>query len=325
MNKPKFSIIVPCYNVGQFIDECVDSIEKQTFTDYELILINDGSRDNSLSLCNERAKKNERIRVIDKKNEGLSVTRNKGIKEANGDFIVFVDGDDYIESNSLEEFNRAIDERTEIVITRLIKDFVDSREYEDERMEDYFSAKNSLQDAVLWVMTETSDTWPSVKYVVSKSFIEKNNIAFLEGYLHEDFDWTTRIFAKAKYINACYLPWYHYRMKREGSITNVVSAKHITDVIAIAHNLLEGERSVLLDYPEEIRETVKRRVMISAFQALGKYKLLADETEKNRVIECAQAHNKIFDYCPKTRFKVLMTAVKLLGYRPALELYSKLF
>lgn len=324
MTNPKFTIIVPCYNVELFIEECVDSIEKQTFTNYELILINDGSLDNSLSICKDHAMKNDRIRVIDKKNEGLSITRNRGIKEANGDYIVFVDGDDFIENNSLEELDKAIDDQTEIVITRLVKDFGNSMEFEDERMEDYFSTNNSLQDAIYWVMGKTSNTWPAVKYIVSRNFIENNNLSFLEGYLHEDFDWTTKIFARAKSINICCFPWYHYRMKREGSITNAISAKHITDVITIAYNLLEGEGSVISDYPEEIRETVKRRIMISAFQGLGKYKLLKDETEKNEVIECAQEHKKIFDYCPKTKFKVLMAAVKVFGFRPVLELYGKL-
>ena len=93
---PKLSIIVPVYKVEQYIHKCVDSILNQTFTDFELILVDDGSPDNCGKICDEYAQKDFRIRVIHQKNSGVSVARNKGLEAATGDYISFVDSDDYI-------------------------------------------------------------------------------------------------------------------------------------------------------------------------------------------------------------------------------------
>ncbi|MDV4357675.1 glycosyltransferase, partial [Enterococcus faecium] len=95
----RISIIVPVYNVEKYLKKCVDSILGQTFTDFELLLIDDGSTDNSGSICDELAKTDNRIKVIHKENGGLSDARNIGIEVAKGDFIGFIDSDDYIDED----------------------------------------------------------------------------------------------------------------------------------------------------------------------------------------------------------------------------------
>ncbi|MBQ2944591.1 MAG: glycosyltransferase family 2 protein [Ruminococcus sp.] len=97
-----FSIIVPVYKVEEYIDKCVMSILNQTFSDFELILVDDGSPDNCPELCDEYAKQDSRVKVIHKPNGGVSSARNEGVKIANGDYIWFVDSDDYVQENSLE-------------------------------------------------------------------------------------------------------------------------------------------------------------------------------------------------------------------------------
>lgn len=98
------SIIVPVYNVEKYISKCIDSVIAQTYKDYELILVDDGSTDNSGKICDEYALKDSRIKVIHKKNEGVTATRDRGVKEAKGEFLFFIDGDDYITENALELF-----------------------------------------------------------------------------------------------------------------------------------------------------------------------------------------------------------------------------
>ena len=99
----KISVIVPVYNVEQYLERCVDSIINQTYKNLEIILVNDGSTDNSGQLCDELAKKDDRIRVIHKKNGGVSETRNLGSRESNGKYITFIDSDDVVSVNMIEE------------------------------------------------------------------------------------------------------------------------------------------------------------------------------------------------------------------------------
>ena len=99
MNEELISVIVPIYNGEKYLAECVYSIINQTYKNIEILLMNDGSTDSSLSLCENFAKEDNRIRVINKKNTGVSDTRNKGVEMSNGKYILFVDCDDYLEKN----------------------------------------------------------------------------------------------------------------------------------------------------------------------------------------------------------------------------------
>ena len=93
---PTFSVVVPVYNVENYLSQCLNTLVNQSFKDFELILVNDGSTDTSGSLCEEWGKKDHRIKVIHKTNEGLGFARNTGIENCTGDYIVFVDSDDYV-------------------------------------------------------------------------------------------------------------------------------------------------------------------------------------------------------------------------------------
>lgn len=117
MSNPTVSVIIPVYNAQEGIKQCLNSLLNQSFTDFEIILLNDGSTDNSLEVIKKYAAVNDFIRVIDKENEGVAKTRNKGIQLANGKYIVFIDNDDFIDSDYLERFYNAIDqEQLDIVL-----------------------------------------------------------------------------------------------------------------------------------------------------------------------------------------------------------------
>lgn len=104
MNNPKVSVIVPVYNVEKLLQRCIDSILAQTFTDFELLLIDDGSKDKSGEICDEYAAKDSRIRVFHKQNGGVSTARNIGIDKAQGEWIYFVDSDDIVLPSALGTF-----------------------------------------------------------------------------------------------------------------------------------------------------------------------------------------------------------------------------
>ena len=108
-NIPKISVIIPVYNTEKFLHRCIDSILTQTYTDFELLLIDDGSKDSSGSICDEYAEKDSRVRVFHKENGGVSSARNLGLDNAWGEWITFVDSDDYIEENFLKSFDGNLD------------------------------------------------------------------------------------------------------------------------------------------------------------------------------------------------------------------------
>ena len=113
----KVSIVVPVYNAKNYIKRCIESLVCQTYHNLEIILVDDGSSDGSEKICDEYAKEDDRIKVIHKKNSGVSDSRNAGIEAADGDYILFVDSDDYINENTVEDnLKTAIEKNADIVI-----------------------------------------------------------------------------------------------------------------------------------------------------------------------------------------------------------------
>ena len=120
---PRISIIIPIYNVAPYLSRCIESILKQTYTDWELLLIDDGSQDDSAEVCRRYAVRDVRIRFFEQKNAGVSAARNRGLREACGDYVTFVDGDDWIEAPMLQEMiSRTLDDTYEIVVGGYIDD-----------------------------------------------------------------------------------------------------------------------------------------------------------------------------------------------------------
>ena len=119
---PKFSIIIPVYNVEDYIKKCLDSVFNQTYTNYEVIVVNDGTKDNSMKIV-----KNYDVRIINQENQGLSMARNNGVKKAKGEYILFLDSDDYLEENTLQEIENVLDylevECDDYVIDKIINTY----------------------------------------------------------------------------------------------------------------------------------------------------------------------------------------------------------
>ena len=107
---PKFSIIIPVYNVEKYIGKCLESVMNQTYKDYEVIVVNDGTKDNSMDIV-----KNYPVKIIEQENQGLSVARNTGVKKAKGEYIIFLDSDDYIEKDLLKNINKSLDNNPDLV------------------------------------------------------------------------------------------------------------------------------------------------------------------------------------------------------------------
>lgn len=228
----KFSVIVPVYNVEAYLDDCLSSLQAQDFADFEVICVNDGSTDRSREILSEWAGKMPQIRVIDRVNGGLSAARNTGLETASGDYVVFVDSDDWVEPTML------------------------SRLAEEAHGEDMicFACRKSDSGVTDTLIPEQNDGWSyynrhalehrEVPFVCvwqrcyRREFLLENKLCFREGILHEDNEFTPRACLKSKRVKVIPNVLYNYRI-RSGSIMTTRGLRSKESLITIGNELSE--------------------------------------------------------------------------------------
>lgn len=312
-----FSVIVPVYNVEKYLDACVQAILNQSFSDYELILVDDGSTDESGRICDEYGNKDNRVVVVHQNNGGLSYARNTGIRAAKGEYLVFVDSDDWIDGDSLEAFSKIIEKtQPEVIETKLVEEYGDKTIIKDQKYTGYLKEEFTRERALNWILYETEDTWPAPKRICNKQFILDNNLFFAEGRLQEDIDWTTRLCCCAQEFQGYDQPWYHYRMKREGSITNNIHAKYITDVIEMA----AVDRQLCVQ-GDSFSVKAFDAMISSVYIAINLYKY-CNEEDKRKVSACIKQNMWIFDYTPSVKYKLFAFCAVHFGVEISLFMLS---
>ena len=211
----KFSIIVPVYNVEKYLKNCLESILNQSYEDFEVIVVNDGTKDNSQDIIDEFVKKDNRFKGFKKKNEGIATTRNYGINKASGEYIVFVDSDDDVCENLLETIDEIIEtDKPDIVrfnaatIDQDSKNVIEQEEFSNLCGLEAFKSlmKNDLFVA-LW------------SYAFKRDYWLKNNFKFTDGLVHEDYGLTPYVILKASKVSCTNKVLYNYYV-REKSIMN---------------------------------------------------------------------------------------------------------
>lgn len=212
MQNELISIIVPVYNVMEYLEECVQSICAQTYRNIEIILVDDGSTDNSGKKCDELAKADSRIRVIHKKNGGLSDARNRGIEEARGQFVGFVDSDDWIEPDMYHLlYTNCIINSSDISVCGYYRDYLDKSIKGNNKKEGTF-----LRDEALSLLLEGVYIQD---HAVTKLYRKElwQNVRFPIDKIYEDIRTTYRVFLNSHNVTVIDKPLYHYR-QRAGSI-----------------------------------------------------------------------------------------------------------
>lgn len=242
-SSPLITVIVPVYNTAQYLPECIESIVNQTYRNLEIILVNDGSTDNSGDICDEYARKDERIRVIHKENGGQSSARNRGLEVAQGDYISFIDSDDWIDLDTYEVCLEAWD-RPELDIVA----YSNVLEFPHGPVEEYpIPDKATLREGIdlLKHYVYGNTLYCLVPHYLFKASV-LSRIRFIEGIFHEDEAFVLELFAGGE-IRLLELPVrkYHYRM-RANSTTSTI---HLSDnLFGLEHTvgaLEEGERKTL--------------------------------------------------------------------------------
>lgn len=224
----KVSVIVPVYNVETYLNQCMDSLINQNFDDFEVICVNDGSTDSSLEILEKYAGNDSRIRIITQKNGGLSSARNTGMKNASGDYIIFIDSDDWISLDCLTKlYSNAIENDSQIVQYNLEFFNEDTKCYEDDKSLNLNNLNGiDLNSYTVWDLGSNLFKIPhnAVNKLYKTSFLREVDAEFEEGLYYEDLYFFYKYFPKASkisYLNECL---YFYRI-RDASITTGGVAK----------------------------------------------------------------------------------------------------
>lgn len=216
----KISVIIPVYNVEKYIFKTIESVICQTYSNVEIILIDDGSTDNSSKICDEYSKKDNRIRVIHQKNQGLSVARNIGTNLAEGDFVFYLDGDDYLEQDALENLMNLSND-CDLIIGNYYYTYSD---HEDVAKSNYseqsiLSTKEAMHDLLIGKIQNFA--WGKlIKADIAKKY------GFPDGKLFEDTYWAHLIINDCRSIVITNLPILHYR-QRDNSISYSINLKRL--------------------------------------------------------------------------------------------------
>lgn len=247
-NNCKISIVVPIYNVEMYIEKCIDSLINQTYTNIEIILVDDGSTDNSYSICQKYADIDSRIKLIHKENGGLSDARNVGIENATGNFITFVDSDDWLNYNFCEIMMKEINTtKADIVMGNLIN--VYNNDYLFEDCTDY-SKKVYTNIEALESFEDTINVVAVAKLYKIELF---NNLRYKVGKIHEDEFMFHRIFFEAKKIVVLDTNIYAYRQREDSITTSKYSIKRLNALEALEDRMAFYEEKGLKKLKEKTR------------------------------------------------------------------------
>lgn len=221
--KTLISVVVPIYNVEKYLERCIDSIINQTYKNLEILLINDGSKDSSYEICKNVEKKDKRIKVYSKENGGLSDARNYGLERAKGEYICFIDSDDYINPKMIEKLYEQIKEKNSdiaIVHYNIVNDGEENNQEITDLKEDTYVYNSESAIRQLFYEDYYRDfAWNKL---YKKSLFK--NIRYPFGKLMEDLGTTYLLFDNSEKISYSKLPLYYY-VQREGSILNKKNLK----------------------------------------------------------------------------------------------------
>lgn len=269
---PRISVIVPFYNVEGYIEKCLETLVNQTFQDIEIILVNDGSKDRSEEIAKKFANRYEsKIVYLEKENGGLSSARNFGLAHARGEYVAFVDSDDYIEKNMYEKmYNLIIKERSDMVECDFYWEYPNKKKIDTGKL---YNNKNQMLENVRVV------AWNKL---IKKEIIDKHGIEFPNGYQYEDVEFTYKLIPYIQKVSFLKEPMVHY-IQRTKSISNSQNEKtmQIFDVLEHVINYYK-ENGLYKNYEKELEYIYVRYAFCSSLKRIMK---IEDEELKDKLIK----------------------------------------
>mgnify|MGYP004526785091 CR=1 FL=1 len=302
--KGKVTIVIPVYNAEKYLHKCVSSIQCQTYKNLEIILIDDGSKDKSPQICDELQKLDERIRVVHKKNEGAGKSRNRGINLATGDYIFFVDSDDYIKNTLVETCLNAIDNELASMVMFGIED-VDEQEnkigekvpYTDKKVFKGDEITNHVLPELLFSPTKNIrnlETPASMAHFYTMDIIKKNGWQFVseKEYISEDFYSRLELYRYVKKFIVIDEPLYYYRHGHESlsSSSRLLDYNLIRKFYKQCMCLCKKNNYNLTVMNNISRPYLSFTITCLKLKARQKKNIMTKRTELNEVLKDTQLH-----------------------------------
>ncbi len=312
MNKHFFSVVIPVYNVEKYLEECVNSILSQSYGYFEIILVDDGSKDKSPEICDRFSEIDNRVMVIHKTNGGLSDARNVGTARAKGNYIIYVDSDDYISDPFfLQKLNEKAATDVDIICYKFKKYFEDTREI----VECTFSCpniekKNSIADKINEMVRMDAFYCSAWSKAIRLDIIKNNDIQFEKGLLGEDQEWYYHILLNARtitYIDEAVLV---YR-QRANSITSSWKMKNLTDCIYVVDKWYKQIQKS--DLSDDYKKALLNSVAKLYCNLLIAYTRFSD-SEKKKYYTKLRKMSGLLDYHINPRVNTFNKIYKLGGF-----------
>lgn len=298
---PEISVVVPVYNVRDYLRKNIESILAQTFTDYELILVNDGSKDDSLSILREYEQKDARITVIDKPNGGLSDARNAGMAIASGKYIQFIDSDDFVEPQLLEKCWKKLEETgADMVIFDIYQYFLATGKKEVIANTYDESGIYSIKTNPELIVSIQNAAWNKMYRL---SLFRDNEIIYPWGCYYEDLGTTYRLLARCDKVAFINEPLYDYLQDRPGNITHQFnfSVYHVLDMVKLTLDDYKN-LGIYETYYEELKCLGARNIL----ECLKKTRNVNDKKMTEKFVQvCFWYIKNNWPEFPKCRYPVL--------------------
>lgn len=321
----RFSVVVSIYNSYPYMPQCINSVLEQSYIDFELLIVNDGSTDkDTVDLCNHYAELDKRVRVINKKNGGVASARNTGIKEACGNYICFIDGDDYVHIDWLLSFSKLIrkNNHTDFIIGRM-STFLDGTNNINHKP---FYVKNDnvanlLGEQALINILNSGRFTMGVRGAYKRELVKRNNLYFLEGTYYEDIDWTFKTLMKSSNVMSDENPYYFWRM-RDNSVSTNVKLSDSIDIINVLKSIYEYEPQYTK--PKEFRIAIAKLISTRFIAKYIKYTKQLEKRELKSFINLIEDSAYLIKYARDKRSIMIKVLFKFLGIKNTTLLLRKL-
>lgn len=310
METALISVIVPVYNVAQYLEKSIESIQQQTYQNLEIILVDDGSTDESGRLCEQIAEQDERVLVYHKENEGLSQARNDGLKQAHGDYVIFIDSDDYIHPEMIASlYQQLVKEDADVSSCGVMNVYANSESPQTENQDDYFicDTETFLREYLIGEKIPGTICNKLIKREIAAQLTFPKGLIYEDAYYHFDL-----IKVAKKYVVNT-KPYYYYFHRGDSITTKPYTEKDLANIDIYQKFYTE----VVKEYPN-LTEVAFFRLAYAHFFILDK--MLLDENFKE-----FKDYPRIYGYLKKHAFAIFKNSIFRKGRRiSALALFANI-